>query len=186
MAICCHATAASAEVKMRARSVERCGDVGVPGQVLAEHVLVGRGDHVRLIVVGSVAADPIRRDQSAVVVLTRIARRAEGVRPAKVHAVLFRELLAREGPRPPAGSLVLELEIARHVASHMLDDGADGRPGVELVKRADLGGVLIRDILATQRTRKGVAAGSWRPGAVVMRPNMPITSLCRLTAWCHS
>src|SRR6266853_3159422 len=91
-----------------------------------------------------------------------------------MYAVLLRELLARERPRPPAGSLVLELEIARHVAGHVLDDGADRRPGLELVKRADLGGVLIRDILATQRTRKGcrrgvlaarTCAAGWRRGS---------------------
>ena len=64
---------ARSEIKMRARAVKRGGDVGVPGQVFAEHVLVGCGDHVRLIVVGSEAVGPIRRDLSAVVVLSRIA-----------------------------------------------------------------------------------------------------------------
>src|SRR5437588_656076 len=76
-----------------------------------------------------------------------------------MYAVLLRKLLAQECPRSPPRSLVLELEVARHVPSHMLDDGADRRPGLELVKRANLGRILVRDILATQRTRQGSRRG---------------------------
>jgi len=44
------------EIEMRAWAIKRRRDVGVPGQVLAELVLIGCRDHVGLVVVGSEAA----------------------------------------------------------------------------------------------------------------------------------
>src|SRR5262249_1727974 len=96
-------------------------------------------------------------------VLTGISRRAEGMRPAEMDAVHRRELLAQERPRPPALPLVLECEIAGHVAGHVLDDSANGSPGaVEPVKRADLCGILVGNVLhaelALQRCGSSVLA----------------------------
>jgi len=95
------AATAGSQIVMSTGPVKRCRDVGVPGQVLAELVLIGCGDHVRLIVVGSEAADETalgkvapRRGLGAVVVLTRIARRVERMRPAEMDTVLWCELLA--------------------------------------------------------------------------------------------
>src|SRR5262249_40368702 len=72
-----------AEIEMRAWAIKRRRDVGVPGQVLAELVLIGCRDHVGLVAVGSEAAAEARgarevaprRGQGAVVVLTRITLR---------------------------------------------------------------------------------------------------------------
>src|SRR5215831_14619443 len=89
--------AAGSQIEVSTGPVKRCRDVGVPGQVLAELVLIGCCDHVGLIVVGSEAAGvgcAIRRAQGAVVVLARITLRREGMRPAEVYAVYRRELLA--------------------------------------------------------------------------------------------
>src|ERR1700720_1550201 len=92
------AATAGSQIVMSTGPVKRCRDVGVPGQVLAEHVLIGDGDHVGLVVVGSEAAGvgccAPRRGQGAVVMLTRITRRVERMRPAEMDAVRGRELLA--------------------------------------------------------------------------------------------
>ena len=80
------------EIVMRAWAVERRRDVGVPGQVLAELVLIGCRDHVGLV--------RVRRETSGIyglgtiVVLARITWRPEGMRPAKMDAIYRRELLA--------------------------------------------------------------------------------------------
>ena len=89
------AATAGSQIVVSTVPVKRCRDVGVPGQVLAELVLIGCGDHVGLIVIGGVAAAAaVRRRQNAVVMLTRITVRAECVRPAEMNAVHRRELLA--------------------------------------------------------------------------------------------
>src|SRR5438270_9076854 len=75
------------EIKMRAWAIKRCRDVGVPGQVLAELMLVGCRDHIRLVLIGCNVDARLRRRLRAVIVLTRIARRAEGVGPAEMDAV---------------------------------------------------------------------------------------------------
>jgi len=49
------ASPARPEIEVRARPIKRRRDVGVPGQVLAELVLVGCCDHVGVVVVGSEA-----------------------------------------------------------------------------------------------------------------------------------
>ena len=51
MAVSRNAAAARAEIVMRARTVERRRDVGVPGQILAELMFIGRGDHIGLILI---------------------------------------------------------------------------------------------------------------------------------------
>src|SRR5690349_18131822 len=91
--------AAGSQIVVSTGPVKRCRDVGVPGQVLAELMLVGCGDHVRLILIGGKAdrssrVSLTRHLQRTVVVLARIARRAEGMRPAEMDAVHRRELLA--------------------------------------------------------------------------------------------
>ena len=152
MAIGCHAATAGTQIVVRAGSIKRRRDVGVPGQVLAELVLPGRSDHIGLVVIrGEKASSAISR-QNAVIGLTGIARRAEGMGPAEMHAVYWRDWLAQERPRPPARSLVLEGEFARHIAVHVLDDGADDRPcGFKLIQRADLGGILVGDVPGAHR-----------------------------------
>src|SRR6516225_9279558 len=103
MTVSCDAATAGSQIVVSTGPVKRCGDVGVPGQVLAELVLIGCGDHVGLVVVGSEAgaaaaagaeSRPPRRGQGAVVVLTRIAVRVECVRPTEMDTVLGCELLA--------------------------------------------------------------------------------------------
>src|SRR5215469_12844680 len=98
MAVSGDAATAGSQIVVSAGPVKRRRDVGVPGQVLAELVLIGCGDHVGLVVVGSEAAAAAaagyerrrrpRRGQGAVVVLTRIAVRVECVRPTEMDAVL--------------------------------------------------------------------------------------------------
>ena len=46
---------AGSQIVVSTGPVKRCRDVGVPRQVLAEHVLIGCCDHVGLVVVGSEA-----------------------------------------------------------------------------------------------------------------------------------
>src|SRR5215469_6748525 len=95
MAVSGDGATAGSQIVVGTGPVKRRRDVGVPGQVLAELVLVGCGDHVGLILIGSIAAAAaVRRRQSAVVVLTRITVRAECMRPAKMNAVHWCELLA--------------------------------------------------------------------------------------------
>ena len=99
MAVSGDASPTGSQIVVSTGPVKRCRDVHVPGQVLAEHVLIGCGDHVSLVVVGSVAAAGAgrvapRRGQGAVVVLARITLRPECMRPAEVYAVHGRELLA--------------------------------------------------------------------------------------------
>src|SRR5262249_47278818 len=100
MAVRRHAASTGTQIEVRARSIKRRRDVGVPGQVLAELVLPGRGDHIGLVVIrgkspsrwcGPGAAINL---QNAVIGLTGIARRAEGMRPAEMHAVYWRDWLA--------------------------------------------------------------------------------------------
>src|SRR5262252_9174382 len=103
MAVSSDASPAGSQIVVSTGPVKRCRDVGVPGQVLAELVLVGCCDHVGLVVVGSEARAAAaagdewcarRRGQGAVVVLTRITICVEGMRPAEMDAVYRRELLA--------------------------------------------------------------------------------------------
>ena len=46
---------AGSQIVVSTGPVKRCRDVGVPRQVLAEHVLIGCSDQVGLVVVGSEA-----------------------------------------------------------------------------------------------------------------------------------
>src|SRR5262249_41879765 len=88
VAVSGNAPAARAEIKVRARTVERRRDVGVPGQVLAELMLIGCRDHIRLILIGSKSDARLTRHRlRAIIVLAGIARSAEGMRPAEMHAV---------------------------------------------------------------------------------------------------
>ena len=49
------AATAGSQIVMSTGPVKRCRDVGVPGQVLAELMLIGCGDHVGLIFICSEA-----------------------------------------------------------------------------------------------------------------------------------
>lgn len=49
------AATAGSQIVVSTGPVNRCRDVGVPGQVLAELVLIGCSDHVGLILIGSIA-----------------------------------------------------------------------------------------------------------------------------------
>jgi hypothetical protein len=71
---------------MRVRSVESCCHHVVPDQILREPVLPLRRNHVRLVLVGS-ESGAIGGYERGVVVLTRIAGRAERMRPAEMQAV---------------------------------------------------------------------------------------------------
>ncbi len=154
------AATAGSQIVVSTGPVKRCRDVGVPGQVLAELMLIGCCHHVGLVLIGSEAADVIwpntpRRGQGAVVVLTRITLRPECVRPTEMDAVRRCELLAEECPGSPARSFILECEIAGYIAGHMLDNGADSRPGgFKLIQRANLGGILVGNVLHAQLARE--------------------------------
>src|SRR6516225_7897738 len=85
------AAAAGTKVEMGSRLVDGRRDGGVPGQVRAELVLIGRGDHVRRVywidngqTAGGAAVDRSAGDRNVGerrIVLSRIAVRLEGVGP---------------------------------------------------------------------------------------------------------
>lgn len=96
--------AACTEIVVSAWAVKCRRYVAVPGQILAEHVLIRGGDHVRLILIAgkghSRCSRAVSNRNCAVVVLAWIARCVERVRPAEMNAVGRGELLAQKGPRP--------------------------------------------------------------------------------------
>src|SRR5579864_7646129 len=98
-----------AEIVMGVWPIEGRSHRGVPGQVRSVLVLPIKREHVRLVLVRSIAR-AVRTDERAVVVLTRIARRTERVPPTEVHAVLLPELLFHDQPRAVSGAFVLEVE----------------------------------------------------------------------------
>src|SRR5215475_4311806 len=75
---------ARAKIVMGIRSVEGCGHDVVPNQVIRELVLPLSGHHVGLILVGTKSGS-VGGHKRTVVVLARIARRAECMGPAEIH-----------------------------------------------------------------------------------------------------
>src|SRR5665647_1929981 len=125
MAIGGNRSSARAEIVMGVRSVEGRRHSGVPDQVLRVLVLVRRGEHVRLVLRGTVSCRGLIRGWSwrkwkcvgvagrerAVVVLARIAGRAERMRPAEMQTVHGRQFLAHDQPSAVPCTLILEIYI---------------------------------------------------------------------------
>src|ERR1700726_933730 len=102
---------------MGARTVDGRRHSGIPGQVRTELVLIGRGDHVGRVVVGSKDALAVTWEQEAArtgigrqrsgVVLSGITRGLERMRPTEADAVCRRQFLGQEQPCAVALTLVL-------------------------------------------------------------------------------
>ena len=111
VAISRNRSSTGAEIVVGVRSVERRRHDAVPDQIFRKLVLPLGGHHVRLIL-GRAKDGVVCGHERSVIVLARVARRAERVRPTEMQAVSRIHLLADDQPRAPPRTLVLERQIA--------------------------------------------------------------------------
>src|ERR1700752_2390900 len=97
------AMASGAEVVVRARAVDGHGYGRVRSEVGSELMLIIRGEHIGLVVIGTEHTLAVRRKREALHtrvggqeaggMLPNVARGMEGVRPAEARAVIRRQFL---------------------------------------------------------------------------------------------
>ena len=139
---------ACAKIVVSISSVERRRHDIVPDQVIRELVLPLSGHHVGLVLVGTKSGS-VGGHERRVVVLARIAGRAECMRPAEIQAVQGSLIPGpHDKPGAPPRTFVLECHIRRDIAMHVFDNGTNRGLGCELIHDTALGGPLIRNIVS--------------------------------------
>ena len=160
MAIGGNRASTGAEIVMGVRSVEGRRHVGVPDQVVRVLVLVRCREHVRLVFGGTINGT-VGGYERGVVVLARIAGRAERMRPAEMQTVHGRQFLAHDQPGAVTCTLILEIYIRWDVTVQTFADDANRGLGREGIHDPELHGVFVRSVLEALLLCKCVICVWW-------------------------